>query len=67
MTMQPSEIVVSKQEPAPVEDSHNVKIRDAYLRERKNLQNVEIELNRSRIVIVDHTGKIIKLGLDSEH
>ncbi len=65
--MLPSEIVVSKQEQTQVEDPNNLKIRQAYLRERKELENIEIELNRSKIVVVDQTGKILKLGLNLEH
>lgn len=68
LTMQPSEIVIANQDVTPIEeDLHNEKIRQAYLRERENLQNIEIELNRSRVIVVDQTGKILKLGLDIEH
>jgi len=68
LTMQPSEIVISNQDVTPIEeDFHNEKIRQAYLRERENLQNIEIELNRSKVIVVDQTGKILKLGLDIEH
>ena len=67
MIMQPSEIIVSKQEQTPTEDPHNVKLRQAYLRERKNLEHLDIELNRSRIVVVDQSGKILRLGFNLEH
>jgi len=65
--MLPSEIVVSKLDATPVEEPHNVKIRQAYLRERQVLETVEMELNRSKIVIVDENGKILKLALIQEH
>lgn len=67
MTMQPSEIVVSKLDTTPVEDTHNAKIRQAYLSEREALESLEVELNRSRIIVVDQYGKILKLGLTQEH
>ncbi|WP_165313831.1 hypothetical protein [Vibrio ziniensis] len=65
--MQPSEIVVSKLDAAPVEDHHNVKLRQAYLRERKVMEHVDIELNRSKIVIMDENGKILKFAMILEH
>lgn len=46
MIMLSSEIVVSKVDTAPVEDQHNVKLRKAYLRERKIMEHIDIELNR---------------------
>ncbi len=69
MTMQPSDIVVSKSDttPDPVEEQRSVRLREAYLQEKRVLENLDIELNRSRIIIVDETGKILKLGLLLEH
>ena len=43
MIMLSSEIVVSKADIAPVEDQHNVKLRQAYLRERKVMEHIDIE------------------------
>ncbi len=67
MSMQHSEIVVSKVSTTPVEDNNTVKLRQAYLRERKVMEHIDIELNRSRIVIMDENGKILKFAMVLEH
>ncbi len=67
MIMQPSEIVVSKLNAAPVEDHNSAKLRQAYLRERKVMEHIDIELNRSKIVIMDENGKILKFAMVLEH
>lgn len=66
MNMQPSEIVVSHLNTTQVED-HNVKLRQAYLRERKVMEHIDIELNRSKIIIMDENGKILKFAMVLEH
>ena len=67
MIMLSSEIVVSKVDTAPVEDQHNVKLRKAYLRERKIMEHIDIELNQSKIVIMDENGNILKFTMTLEH
>ncbi|MFV0448152.1 MAG: hypothetical protein ACK5MF_06785 [Vibrio sp.] len=67
MNMQPSEIVVSHLNTTQVEDKHNVKLRQAYLRERKVMEHIDIELNRSKIIIMDENGKILKFAMVLEH
>ncbi|MEI8658248.1 hypothetical protein [Vibrio sp. Hal054] len=62
-----SEIVVSKADIAPVEDQHNVKLRQAYLLERKVMEHIDIELNRAKIVIMDENGNILKFAMTLEH
>ncbi|WP_254869210.1 hypothetical protein [Vibrio diazotrophicus] len=67
MIMLSSEIVVSKVDIAPVEEQYNVKLRQAYLRERKVMEHLDIELNRSKIVIMDENGNILKFAMTLEH
>ncbi|MBD0787160.1 hypothetical protein HUO09_12470 [Vibrio sp. Y2-5] len=62
-----SEIVVSKVDIAPVEEQYNVKLRQAYLRERKVMEHLDIELNRSKIVIMDENGNILRFAMTLEH
>jgi len=67
MIMQPSEIVLPPLNTVPAEDPLNKKLRQAYLRERKSLEHIEIELNRSKIVVVDQNGRILRLAVTVEH
>lgn len=65
-----SDIVVTKQdnqEPEQQQDSNTTKLGCAYVIERERLELTEIELNRSKIVMVDEKGRIIKLSLNLEH
>ncbi|PNH89459.1 hypothetical protein [Vibrio diazotrophicus] len=62
-----SEIVVSKADIVLFEDQHNVKLRQAYLRERKVMEHIDIELNRAKIVIMDENGNILKFAMTLEH
>lgn len=65
-----SDIVVIKQdnqEPEQQQDSKTTKLGCAYINERERLEMTEIELNRSKIVMVDANGRIIKLPLNLEH
>ncbi|WPC75627.1 hypothetical protein [Vibrio porteresiae] len=65
-----SDIVVTKQdnqEPEQQQDSNTTKLGCAYVIERERLELTEIELNRSKIVMVDGNGRIIKLNLNLEH
>ncbi|EAQ55442.1 hypothetical protein AB4516_02955 [Vibrio sp. 10N.222.54.F12] len=43
------------------------KLRDAYVQERTNLEVVEIELNRSKIIMIDEQGRKKRVPILSEH
>ncbi|HAS8545180.1 TPA: hypothetical protein I7775_09265 [Vibrio vulnificus] len=43
------------------------KLKSAYIDERVRLETIEVELNRSKIVVVDENGKLTKFTLISEH
>ncbi|BCK15823.1 hypothetical protein ACPF3V_002836 [Vibrio cholerae] len=48
-------------------DAVAIKLREAYIKERQQLELTEIELNRARIVMIDENGKMIRLPLLTEH
>ncbi|WKY60350.1 hypothetical protein Q5H80_16040 [Vibrio sp. SNU_ST1] len=43
------------------------KLREAYVQERTNLEVVEIELNRSKIIMIDEQGRKKRVPILSEH
>ncbi|MCG9554615.1 hypothetical protein L1D16_15220 [Vibrio sp. Isolate31] len=43
------------------------KLRDAYVKERTYLEVVEIELNRSKIIMIDEQGRKKRVPILSEH
>ncbi|MCG3723157.1 hypothetical protein EXA23_02360 [Vibrio cincinnatiensis] len=43
------------------------KLRQAYLYERQNLALLEIELNRSKVVVMDEHGRFLRLVFVLEH
>jgi hypothetical protein len=43
------------------------RLSDAYLAQRKQCERMELELNRSKILIVDSNGKIVHLNWLGEH
>ncbi|MGB1322218.1 MAG: hypothetical protein ACPG5L_14905 [Vibrio gallaecicus] len=43
------------------------KIRSAYVKERRYLEVIEIELNRSKIIMIDEQGRKRKVPILSEH
>ena len=43
------------------------KLRDAYVKERSYLEVVEIELNRSKIIMIDEQGRKKRVAILSEH
>ncbi|MCG3728544.1 hypothetical protein [Vibrio cincinnatiensis] len=43
------------------------KFRQAYLYERQNLALLEIELNRSKVVMIDEHGRFLRLAFVLEH
>ncbi|EGR0633321.1 hypothetical protein BST50_20705 [Vibrio vulnificus] len=43
------------------------KLKSAYIDERVKLETIEVELNRSKIVVVDENGKLTKFTLIPEH
>ncbi|SDG98933.1 hypothetical protein SAMN04488136_1063 [Vibrio xiamenensis] len=48
-------------------DLRSAKLRKAYQSERKMLEIIEVELNRSRIYMLDIDGNIKRVPLISEH
>ncbi|EKO3444229.1 hypothetical protein FNO25_000390 [Vibrio fluvialis] len=65
--MQASEIIVPKKEALPAEPDLRPKLRQAYISERQSLELLEIELNRSKVVMIDENGRIVRFSLTSEH
>lgn len=43
------------------------RLKGAYISERSKLEVVEVELNRSKVVMIDQDGKLIKVPFLSEH
>ncbi|MGF1745030.1 hypothetical protein [Vibrio minamisatsumaniensis] len=43
------------------------KLRDAYVQERTYMEVVEIELNRSKIIMIDEQGRKKRISILSEH
>lgn len=43
------------------------KLREAYVKERSYLEVVEIELNRSKIIMIDEQGRKKRVPILSEH
>ncbi|MFS1914089.1 hypothetical protein [Vibrio sp. 10N.286.48.B7] len=43
------------------------KLKEAYVRERLKQERTEVELNRSRVVMVDQHGRFIKMPFLIEH
>ncbi|WP_117234133.1 hypothetical protein [Vibrio maerlii] len=46
---------------------HSGRLAEAYKQEKRQLEIVEIEMNRAKIVIVDQEGKPVQLPLIKEH
>ncbi|MGI2879189.1 hypothetical protein ACRTDO_00115 [Vibrio furnissii] len=65
--MQPSEIVVPQLDEQSAESDLRPKLRQAYISERQRLELVEIELNRSKVVMIDENGRIVRFSPTSEH
>ncbi len=55
-------IVFPTDEPSPKQ-----RLKGAYINERSKLEVVEVELNRSKVVMIDQDGKLIKVPFLSEH
>ncbi|WP_234496821.1 hypothetical protein [Vibrio maritimus] len=53
----------------PSEDkpTHKDKLKGAYINERSKLEVVEVELNRSKVAMIDQDGKMIRVPFLSEH
>ncbi|MCW8345531.1 hypothetical protein MD535_05800 [Vibrio sp. ZSDZ65] len=65
-----SEIEVSDEyssSPTVCEDGVAPKLKQAYIDERVKLELSELELNRSRVVIMDQHGHVIKVPFLVEH
>jgi hypothetical protein len=55
-------IVIPTDKPSPKQ-----RLKGAYICERSKLEVVEVELNRSKVVMIDQDGKFIKVPFLSEH
>ncbi|NOH98359.1 hypothetical protein [Vibrio sp. 99-70-13A1] len=51
----------------PEYSKEHEKIRSAYVKERRYLEVIEIELNRSKIIMIDEQGRKRKVPILSEH
>ncbi|EJE8556129.1 TPA: hypothetical protein ACGUVZ_001675 [Vibrio vulnificus] len=60
------EQIFDEQEPKECPKT-SFKLKSAYIDERVKLETIEVELNRSKIVVVDENGKLTKFTLISEH
>ncbi|CAM3117895.1 hypothetical protein VIOR103205_13845 [Vibrio ordalii] len=65
--MQLSEIVIPNTKDVPAKQHHNVKLREAYISEREQLEMTELELSRAKIMMIDSNGKLIRISLLLEH
>lgn len=51
-----------------VEEVSMVKrLKAAYIKEREQLEFIEVELNRSKVVIIDEGGQMTRVSIISEH
>ncbi|AUI88764.1 hypothetical protein BS333_18730 [Vibrio azureus] len=51
-----------------VEEVSMVKrLKAAYIKEREQLELIEVELNRSKVVIIDESGQMTRVSILSEH
>ncbi|ELT7569882.1 hypothetical protein ACPF3R_002250 [Vibrio cholerae] len=65
--MRNSEILVPTPPLQTELDAVAIKLREAYIKERQQLELTEIELNCARIIMIDENGKMIRLPLLTEH
>ncbi|PAR34618.1 hypothetical protein [Vibrio metoecus] len=65
--MRISDILVPQPPVQTEPDATAVKLREAYVQERHELELTEIELNRAKIVMIDEDGKLVRLPLLTEH
>lgn len=64
--MRTSDIIVPKEKPEPT-PQRTSKIISAYRDEQKKQEITEVELNRSKIVMIDENGNMKKVAILSEH
>ncbi len=51
-----------------VEEVSMVKrLKASYIKEREQLELIEVELNRSKVVIIDEGGQVTRVSILSEH
>jgi hypothetical protein len=65
--MKPSEIVISRAEASSSTVPDKRLLAQAYTSARAQQQIIDIELQRSKIMIVDHDGNLVQLKLQLEH
>ncbi|MGR5133724.1 hypothetical protein [Vibrio alfacsensis] len=58
---------VESQEVESTKDSLAAKLKAAYVTARTQLEIIEVELNRSKIMMIDENGKMTKVSILSEH
>ncbi|WP_045398921.1 hypothetical protein [Vibrio hyugaensis] len=58
---------VESQEIESTTDSLAEKLKAAYVTARTQLEITEVELNRSKIMMIDENGKMTKVSILSEH
>ncbi len=58
---------VESQDPETKDESLAEKLKAAYVDARTQLEITEVELNRSKIMVVDENGKMTKVSILSEH
>ncbi|SMS00869.1 hypothetical protein VIM7927_02140 [Vibrio mangrovi] len=62
-----SEIIVPQISVVPTEDQRQDKLRKAYIASRKACSLTDIELNRSRVLVIDEHGRVVKCAFAVEH
>jgi len=62
-----SEIVIPQNDIDEQDSTRKIKLRSAYQNERDRLEVIEVELNRSKVVIMDDRGKIRYIPIIAEH
>ena len=58
---------VENQDVESHDDSMATKLKAAYVAARTQLEITEVELNRSKIMMIDENGKVTKVSILSEH
>lgn len=64
--MRTSDIIIPKTEPSE-EPQRSSKLVEAYRKERTRQEVTEVELNRSKIMMIDENGNMRKVPILSEH
>ncbi|WP_159652748.1 hypothetical protein [Vibrio atypicus] len=65
--MRTSDIILSQKEESNVVPKRVEKFIDAYRKEKTHQEITEVELNRTKIVMIDENGNIKRVPILSEH